>query len=198
MWNGVSLFRSSDENFCFLQASLFLFMKLLINLVETHMLKNTFELKTCWLYFCLDPALARCGDWRLTSLRPRNLHLWYERRVRIEEWASLCWHSGAQGLTSKMEKVAYISQYQLWYKHYSLTLPILQNALVTTYDCGDIVTTFLHKETKLTRRKFEWVEHNILEFLVKTFCIPLLWWFKGNVEYLTLNFFVIKLLTLRI
>ena len=53
-------------------------------------------------------------------------------------------------------------------------LCILQNALVTTYDCGDIVTTFLHKETKLTRRKFEWVEHNILEFLVKTFCIPLL------------------------
>ena len=68
---------------------------------------------------------------------------------------------------------------------------------MTTYDCGDIVTTFLHKETKLTRRKFEWVEHNILEFLVKTFCIPLLWWFKGNVEYLTLNFFVIKLLTLK-
>ena len=51
---------------------------------------------------------------------------------------------------------------------------MLQNALVTTYDCGDIVTTFLHKETKLTRRKFEWVEHNILAFLVKTFCIPLL------------------------
>ena len=70
-----------------------------------------------------------------------------------------------------MEKVViYLIQYTI-----QLYLPnMFQNTLVTTYDCGDIATKFLHKETKLTRRKFERVEHNILEFLAKTFCIPLL------------------------
>ena len=33
---------------------------------------------------------------------------------------------------------------------------MFQNTLVTTYDCGDIATKFLHKETKLTRRKFDY------------------------------------------
>ena len=129
-----------------------------------------------------------CGDW-----------LCWGRGTCICDMSgdrgSLCWHSVAEGLTRKMEKVEKDFYFEI--NTWLLLLPMLQNALVTTYDCGDIVTTFLHKETKLTRRKFEWVEHNILAFLVKTFCIPLLWWFKGNVDFPTLDLFVIKSLDTR-